>query len=105
MNDLNQSDQNQSGGAPDPEARSKPEHCRITTEYKRRILNEVAACGDPGQMGALLRWEGLYLSNLTKWRKKMAAGDPNTPEPRKRGPKTDPLPIEYAALQMRRAAS
>ena len=93
MNDLNQSDQNQSGAAPVPEVRSKPERRRFTAEYKRRILKEVAACKDQGQTGALLCREGLYLSNLTKWRKQMASGDPNTLEPRKRGPETDPFAI------------
>ena len=48
MSDLNQSEQNQPGAAPDPEVRSKPERRRFTAEYKRRILKEVAACKDPG---------------------------------------------------------
>jgi len=48
-----------------------------------------------------LRREGLYSSNLAIWRKQMASGDPNALEPRKRGPKTDPLAIEHAALQKR----
>ena len=99
--DLKQADQKQSGADPDPEVRSKPERRRFTAEYKRRILKEVAACKDPGQIGALLRREGLYSSNLTNWRKQMASGDPNALEPRKRGPKTDQLAIEYAALQKR----
>ena len=101
MSDLNQSEQNQPGATPDPEVRSKPERRRFTAEYKRRILKEVAACKDPGQIGALLRSEGLYSSNLTNWRKQMASGDPNALEPRKRGPKTDPLAIENAALKKR----
>ncbi len=99
--DLKQADQNQSGADPDPEVRSKPERRRFTAEYKRRILKEVAACKDPGQIGALLRREGLYSSNLTKWRKQMASGDPNALEPRKRGPKRDPLLTEYEALLKR----
>ena len=85
----------------DPEVKVKPERRRFTAEYKRRILKEVAACKDPGQIGALLRSEGLYSSNLTNWRKQMASGDPNALEPRKRGPKTDPLAIENAALKKR----
>jgi transposase len=48
-----------------------------------------------------LRREGLYSSNLAIWRKQMASGDPNALEPRKRGPKTDPLAIEHADLQKR----
>ena len=65
ISDLNQSEQNQSGVAPDPEVLSKPERRRFTAEYKRRILKEVGACKDTGQIGALLRREGLYSSNLT----------------------------------------
>jgi len=60
MNDLNQSDQNQSGAAPVPEVRSKPERRRFTAEYKRRILKEVADSKHPSQIGGLLRSEGLY---------------------------------------------
>ena len=101
MSDLNQSEQHHPGAVPDPEVRSKPERRRFTAEYKRRILKEVAACKDPGQIGALLRSEGLYSSNLTNWRKQMASGDPNVLEPRKRGPKTDPLLIENPALKKR----
>ena len=74
MNDLNQSDQNQSGATPDSEVRSKPDRRRITAEYKRRILKEVAACKDPSQIGALLRSKGLYSSNPTNWRKMTALG-------------------------------
>jgi len=87
ISDFNKSDQNQSGAAPDPEVRSKPERRRFTAEYKRRILNEVAACKDTSRVGTLLHREGLYSSNLTKWRKRLASGDPNALEPCKRGPK------------------
>ena len=41
---------------------------RFTAEYKHRILNEADACTDSGDIGALLRREGLYSSHLSKWR-------------------------------------
>jgi len=46
---------------------------RFTAEYKLRILEAAAACA-PGEVGALLRREGLYSSHLTKWRQQRAAG-------------------------------
>ena len=71
IRDHKQSDQNQSEASLDPKVRSKPERRRYTTEYKRRILKRVAACKDPCQIGAQLRREGLYSSNVTKWRKQL----------------------------------
>ncbi|MGE3948128.1 MAG: transposase, partial [Blastocatellales bacterium] len=48
----------------DPEVKSKPERRQFSAEYKRRILEEADACTEAGQIGALLRREGLYSSNL-----------------------------------------
>jgi transposase-like protein len=42
---------------------------RFTAEYKLRVLQEADGCTEPGQLGALLRREGLYSSHLTQWRK------------------------------------
>ena len=42
---------------------------RFTAEYKLRILEEADRCKEPGEIGALLRREGLYSSHLTKWRR------------------------------------
>src|SRR6516162_11567265 len=53
---------------PDPEVREKARRRRFTAEYKRRILREADACTKPGELGALLRREGLYSSNLAAWR-------------------------------------
>jgi transposase-like protein len=57
-------------GAPDPEVREKPVRRRFSAEYKRRILDEADACTEPGQIGALLRREGLYSSHLVSWRRR-----------------------------------
>ena len=55
-------------GAPDPEVTERAKRRRFTAEYKLRILREADACSEPGQLGALLRREGLYSSHLSTWR-------------------------------------
>jgi transposase len=59
---------------PDPEVPAKTQRRRFTAAYKRRILREADACGEPGESGALLRREGLYSSRLTQWRQHREAG-------------------------------
>ena len=54
---------------PDPEVVPKAKRRRFTKNYKLRILKQADASTQPGQIGALLRSEGLYSSNLTKWRR------------------------------------
>lgn len=61
---------------------------RFTAAYKRRIV--TLADGLPaGEIGALLRREGLYSSHLSQWRQQVATLDAHAPEPR-RGRKPDP---------------
>ncbi len=71
----------------DPEVPEKPVRRRFTAEYKRRILREAATCKELGQIGALLRREGLYSSNLTTWRRQAEQGTLDALSPKKRGPK------------------
>jgi len=52
---------------PDPEVVEKAKRRKFTAEYKLRIVREAELC-NPGELGALLRREGLYLSNLICWR-------------------------------------
>ena len=54
---------------------AKPTRRRYTAEYKLRILREADACSRPGEIGALIRREGLYSSNLTQWRKQREKGE------------------------------
>jgi len=54
---------------PDPEVVPQAKRRRFTTAYKLRILREADACTQPGQLGALLRREGLYSSYLSEWRR------------------------------------
>jgi transposase-like protein len=59
---------------PNPEVTEKAVRRRFTAEYKLRILREADACTRQGQLGALLRREGLYSSNLILWRRQIDEG-------------------------------
>jgi transposase len=55
----------------DPQVVEKAARRRFTAEYKRRIAIEVERCSQPGQVGALLRREGLYSSVVQRWRRQL----------------------------------
>jgi transposase-like protein len=59
---------------PDPELVEQAKRRTFTAEYKARILAEAEACTRPGEVGELLRREGLYTSHLTYWRKQRKEG-------------------------------
>ena len=59
---------------PDPEVVPRAQRRMFTAEYKLRILAEAEACHQPGEIGALLRREGLYSSLLDKWRRQRRKG-------------------------------
>ena len=85
---------------PDPEVVPKAKRRQFTAEYKLRIVREADACTEPGQIGALLRREGLYSSYLSKWRQQREAGQLQALSSRKRGRKPqDPSVEELARLQ------
>ena len=87
---------------PDPEVPEKAVRRKFTAKYKRRILQEADLCKEPGQIGALLRREGLYSSNLTTWRRQVEQGTLEALSPKKRGPKekkTDPSVHRIAELE------
>ena len=71
------------------EVMAKPTRRRYTAEYKLRVLREAEACKGRGEIGALLRREGLYSSNLTQWRKQRERGELEGLS-RKRGPSPKP---------------
>ena len=75
---------------PDPTVPEKPVRRRFTAEYKLRILREADHSTEPGQLGALLRREGLYSSHLTTWRQQRDAGTLAGLAPKRRGPKPNP---------------
>ena len=72
---------------PDSEVPEKAVRRRFTAEYKRRILREAETCKEIGRLGALLRREGLYSSNLNTWRRQAELGTLEALSPKKRGPK------------------
>ena len=74
-------------GHPNPEVADKAVRRRFTAEYKLRILTLADACSDPGSLGALLRREGLYASNLNTWRHQRERGVLSALTPKKRGRK------------------
>ena len=84
---------------PNPEVVPKAERRRFSADYKQRILQEAAACTQPGEVGALLRREGLYSSHLTTWRQQRRRGERQGLTPAKRGRKADPQAAEIARLQ------
>ena len=71
---------------PDPEVAAKPQRRRFTAEYRLRILKEADACKKAGELGALLRREGLYSSHLFHWRRQREAGALRDLRARRRGP-------------------
>lgn len=87
----------------DPEVPEKPVRRRYTAEYKLRILDEADACTEHGQLGALLRREGLYSSHLRTWRKQREEGILNGLTPKKRGRKGKPKdPVQEENQRLRR---
>jgi transposase len=59
---------------PDPELAEQAKRRTFTAKYKLEILEKAEACTRPGEIGELLRREGLYTSHLTAWRKQRKAG-------------------------------
>ena len=72
------------------EVSAKAGRRRFTAEYKRRILQEADVCSKSGEVGALLRREGLYTSHLAAWRAARSRGELAGLAPRKRGPQAKP---------------
>ena len=75
---------------PDPAVLEKPVRRRFTAEYKLRILHEADRCTASGQLGALLRREGLYSSLLSTWRQQRDQGTLAGLTPKRRGRKANP---------------
>ncbi len=87
---------------PDPEVPEKKPRRKHTAKYKLRILKEAENCTEPGEIGALMRREGLYASNLSFWRRQRDQGILKGITPKKRGRKTkerNPLAHKVAELE------
>jgi transposase len=90
-----------SGPPPDPELVERPKRRRFSAEYKLQVVREADACSQPGEIGALLRREGLYSSLLTEWRRQRERGSLEALERPRGRPKADPREAQIAALKRR----
>ena len=86
--------------APDPEVPAKPQRRRFTAAHRLRILKEADACKKPGELGALLRREGLYSSHLTNWRRQRDEGALRDLRARRRGPAPKPVDPRVKQLEV-----
>ena len=85
---------------PEPEVLPRAKRRQFAAEYKLRVLEEADDCTKRGQIGALLRREGLYSSHLHKWRQQRSLGQLEGLAPKKRGRKApDPAEEEQARLR------
>jgi len=87
--------------APDPEVVAKPTRRQFSAAYRLRILEEADRCTESGEIGRLLRREGLYTSHLSAWRKARREGTLQGLTPKKRGarPTRDPKDARIHALE------
>jgi len=76
---------------PEVEVSARAKRRTFTLEFKRRILREADACTKAGEIGALLRREGLYFSHLRDWRAARERGEIEGLSPKKRGRKARPV--------------
>ena len=90
------------GVVPDPELVEAPRRRRFTAEYKLAIVREADACTRSGEIGALLRREGLYSSLLREWRRARDSGALVALALKRRGPR-GPSREQVENLKLRRA--
>ncbi len=91
-----------SAAAPaDPEVVDKPLRSRFAPSYKLRIVEEADRCMEPGEVGRILRREGLYSSHLTTWRKAAHTGSLKALS-NKRGRKPERNPLEEKVRKLER---
>ena len=95
--------QNQENAAmqtvPDPEVEMRAKRRQFSAQDKLRILNEADSCSGPGQIGALIRREGIYWSYLTDWRRELENGQLQGLQARKRGRPRDEQSREVRELR------
>ena len=90
---------------PDPEVSEKAKRRHFSAQYKLRVLEQADACQKPGEIGALLRREGLYSSQLAEWRRARREGSLKALA-KSRGPKgrrRDPVAAENEQLRKENA--
>ena len=88
--------------APDPEVSSVSGRRRFSAAYKARIVREADGCTEPGDVGSLLRREGLYSSSLANWRKEYRKAGESALADDKRGRKGTKNPLQGEVEKLRR---
>ncbi len=88
----------ESSGAPDPEVSAKATRRRFSAAYKLEVLEQADKCTDEGQIGKLLRKEGLYSSHLSNWRRQRRTVALKALT-KKRGRKAKPVDEEKTRLE------
>jgi len=87
----------------EPEVPERAARRRFTAEYKLQVLRQAETCASPGDLGALLRREGLYSSHLTTWRRQREQGSLAALSPKKRGrPTVPPSPLARRVAELER---
>jgi len=87
----------------DPEVPAKARRRQFAAEYKRRIVREAEAARDAGEIGALLRREGLYSSHLNTWRRARERGELVGLSPKRRGRKEKAVnPLTKRVVELER---
>jgi|TARA_B100000959_G_scaffold216523_1_gene228189 transposase-like protein len=87
---------------PDPQVKPKTIRRAFTTAYKVSILEQADQCQGHGEVGALLRREGLYSSHLSSWRRLRREGTLQALKHKKHGPKPTLAPVERRELEQLR---
>ena len=88
---------------PDPEVRERAARRRFTAEYKLQVLRQADQCLGVGDLGALIRREGLYSSHLTTWRRQREQGALVALAPKQRGRPAAPVaPLARRVAELER---
>lgn len=93
--------ENSLASVPDPEVNGRPARRRFSAAYKLKIIEEADRCTNSGEVGALLRREGLYGSHLAAWRKARRTGSLSALA-RKRGRKAQRTVETQEIVRLRR---
>ena len=89
------------GSCEDPELVERPRRRTFTAAYKLKVLREADRCAKPGEIGALLRREGLYSSHLSSWRKQRDEGALTALSKPRGRPKPDPRDGQIERMRKR----
>ena len=87
---------------PDPAVEARAKRRRFPAAYKARVVEEAEGCTESGAIGALLRREGLYSSQLSKWREQYRTGALDALRDDKRGRKATKHPLEDENVRLRK---